>query len=82
MSQKTRLQRFDLLLPSAAIKVIREQAAIKGVTPRTMGRLLIVEKVKDLIGLAPDAILQDVDPAQASHTATLREGAEYDNPCL
>lgn len=75
MSQKTRLERFDLLLPPAAVQVIREEAAIKGMSPRTMGRVLIVERVKELIGLAPDDVLPDVSPVQASHTTTPLEGA-------
>ena len=51
MPQKTKLVRFDSLLPPAAVDVIKENAAIRGISPRTMGRVLIVEKIKDLIGL-------------------------------
>lgn len=51
MPRKTKLERFDLLLPRAAVKVIQDEAAIRGVSPRTMGRVLVVEKIKDLIGL-------------------------------
>jgi hypothetical protein len=75
MPQKTKLVWFDLLLPPAAVDVIKENAAIRGISPRTMGRVLIVEKVKDLIGLAPDDVLADVNPAQASHATPPAEGA-------
>ena len=75
MPQKTKLVRFDLLLPPAAVDVIKENAAIRGISPRTMGRVLIVEKIKDLIGLAPDDVLADVNPARASHATPPAEGA-------
>lgn len=77
-SQKTKLERFDLLLPAAAIEVVQKEAEIKGISPRTMGRILLVEKIKEVIGLAPDEILQDMNPAQACHTATPTEGEEHD----
>jgi hypothetical protein len=51
MSRKTKLERFDLLLPHATVKVIQDEAAIRGISPRTMGRVLVVEKINDLIGL-------------------------------
>lgn len=75
MPQKTKLVRFDLLLPPAAVDVIKENAAIRGISPRTMGRVLVVEKIKDLIGLAPDDVLADVNPARASHATPPAEGA-------
>lgn len=75
MSRKTKLERFDLLLPPAAVQVIRDEAAVRGISPRTMGRVLIVEKIKDLIGLAPDDVLADVNPARASHATPPAEGA-------
>lgn len=76
-SQKTKLERFDLLLPAAAIEVVQKEAAIRGISPRTMGRILLVEKIKEMIGLAPDDVLPDVNPAQACHTATLTESEEH-----
>ena len=75
MPRKTKLERFDLLLPRAAVKVIQDEAAIRGVSPRTMGRVRVVEKIKDLIGLAPDDVLADVNPARASHATPPAEGA-------
>ena len=75
MSRKTKLERFDLLLPPAAVQVIRDEAAVRGISPRTMGRVLIVEKTKELIGLAPDDVLTDVNPARASHATPPAEGA-------
>ena len=75
MSRKTKLERFDLLLPPAAVQVIPDEAAVRGISPRTMGRVLIVEKIKDLIGLAPDDVLADVNPARASHATPPAEGA-------
>lgn len=75
MSQKTNLKRFDLLLPPAAVEIITKEAAIGSINPRTMGRVLIVEKVKDLIGLAPDDVLADVNPARASHATPPAGGA-------
>jgi hypothetical protein len=50
-SHRPKLVRFDLFLPPAAVEVIKENAAIRGISPRTMGRVLVVEKIKDLIGL-------------------------------
>lgn len=78
MSQKTRLERFDLLLPAAAIEVVQKEAAIRGISPRTMGRILLVEKTKELMGLAPDDVLPDVNPVQACHTTTPTEGEQHD----
>ena len=75
MPQKTNLKRFDLLLPPAAVEILTKEAAIRGIRPRTMGRVLIVEKIKDLMGLAPDDVLADVNPARASHTTPPAEGA-------
>ena len=75
MPHKPKLVRFDLLLPPVAVEVIKENAAIRGISPRTMGRVLIVEKIKDVIGLAPDDVLTDVNPAQASHATPPAEGA-------
>ena len=60
MPQKTNLERFDLLLPPAAVEIITKEAAIRGVSPRVMGRMLVIEKVKDMVGLAPDDILPDI----------------------
>ena len=74
MSQKTNLKRFDLQPPPAAVEIITKEAAIRGISPRTMGRVLIVEKIKDLIGLAPDDVLADVNPARASHATPPAEG--------
>jgi len=74
MSRKTRLERFDLLLPHAAVKVVHDEAAIRGISPRTMGLVLVVEKIKDLIWLAPDDVLADVNPARASHATPPAEG--------
>ena len=78
MSQKNKLQRFDLLLPVAAIEVVQKEAAIRGISPRTMGRILLVEKTKELMGLAPDDVLPDMNPVQACHTATPTEGEQHD----
>ena len=75
MSHKPKLVRFDLLLPPVAVEVIKENAAIRGISPRTMGRVRVVEKIKDLIGLAPDDVLADVNPARASHATPPAEGA-------
>ena len=75
MSHKPKLVRFDLLLPPVAVGVIKENAAIRGISPRTMGRVRVVEKIKDLIGLAPDDVLADVNPARASHATPPTEGA-------
>jgi len=77
MSQKTNLMRFDLLLPPAAIEVIKTEAAIRGISPRVMGRMLVVEKIKETIGLAPDDVLPDVNPAQVGcHTTAPSGGHE------
>ncbi len=74
MPQKTNLKRFDLLLPPAAVEIITKEAAIRGISPRTMERVLIIEKIKDVIGLAPDDVLADVNPAQVSHATPPAEG--------
>ena len=75
MPHKTNLKRFDLLLPPAAVEIITKGAAIRCISPRTRGRVLIVEKIKDLIWLAPDNVLADVNPARASHATPPAEGA-------
>jgi hypothetical protein len=57
MVKSQNLVRFDLLLPHAAIEVIKNRAATKGVSPRTMGRMLLIEKVKEIVGIASDDVL-------------------------
>ena len=42
------LERFDLLLPRATIKIIEEMAEYEAIPPRTLGRSLLVEKVREL----------------------------------
>lgn len=58
MIKSQNLVRFDLLLPHAAIEVIQEKAATKGVSPRTMGRMLLIEKIKEIMGIAADDVLE------------------------
>lgn len=82
ISHKTKLERFDLLLPAAAIEVVQKEAAIRGISPRTMGRILLVEKIKELMGLAPNEILPNVNPAQVDPTLTPTEGEEHGECCV
>jgi len=42
------LVRFDLLLPRSTIKAIKEMAAREAIAPRTLGRSLLVKKVREL----------------------------------
>lgn len=42
------LERFDLLLPAEIKQEIEERAVNKAVAPRVLGRMLLVEKVKEL----------------------------------
>ena len=42
------LERFDLLLPRATIKIIEEMAEYEAIPPRTLGRSLLVKKVREL----------------------------------
>ena len=61
MKTKHKLSRFDLLLPLAAIKIVSEEATIRGVSPRVMGRMIFVEKIKEMRGIAPhDCLPADV----------------------
>ena len=69
MKRRENLKRFDLLMPPTALEVIEKEAKIKGICARTMGRILLIEKVKEIIGLAPDDILAD-DPVQTGHSTT------------
>ena len=77
VARKHKLVRFDLMLPAAVVEVVNREAAIRCVHPRTMGRILLAEKIKEIIGLAPDDVLPDADPTQVSHTATPLEGGEH-----
>ena len=79
VTRKNKLVRFDLMLPAAVVKIVNREAAVRCIHPRTMGRILLAEKIKEVIGLAPDDVLPDVDdPAQVSHAATHTEGGEHD----
>jgi len=42
------LRRFDLLLPRATIKIIEKLAEYEAIPPRTLGRSLLVKKVREL----------------------------------
>ena len=69
MKTKPKLSRFDLLLPRAAIEIVSEEATIRGISPRVMGRMIFVEKVKEIRGIAPhDCLPTDVGeiPRQTS----------------
>ena len=63
MSRKTNLIRFDLLLPPVAVEIIEKEAATRAVSPRVMGRMLVVAKIKDVIGLDQNDVLPDITPA-------------------
>lgn len=51
------LERFDLSLPRVVIDSIKKEANIRCIHPRTMGRILMVEKIKEMTGIAPDQSL-------------------------
>lgn len=42
------LERFDLLLPRATITIIEQMAEYEAIPPRTLGRSLLVKKVREL----------------------------------
>lgn len=58
MLESQKLARFDLLLPRAAIEIMTDTAARMGVSPRTLGRMLIIEKLKEMVGISPNDVLQ------------------------
>jgi chromosome segregation ATPase len=71
-----KMERFDLSLPPVAVDLIRREAEIRCVHPRTMGRILIVEKLKEITGITPDQRLTTVTGAIPAAT---REGATHGN---
>lgn len=42
------LERFDLLIPDDIKQEIENKAVEKAIAPRVLGRMLLVEKVKEL----------------------------------
>jgi hypothetical protein len=42
------LERFDMLIPDDIKREIENKAAEKAIAPRVLGRILLVEKVKEL----------------------------------
>ena len=70
-----RLERFDMALPPAAVETIKREADIRCIHARTMGRILMVEKIKEITGIAPDQSLPtEID---AIPGATREEGATH-----
>lgn len=41
------LERFDLLIPDDIKQEIEKRAADKAIAPRVLGRMLLVEKIKE-----------------------------------
>lgn len=54
---KYEMQRFDLYIPKVAANIIEKEADKFNIPPRTYGRMLLLEKVKELAGIAPDQSL-------------------------
>ena len=52
--KKYEMQRFDLYIPEVAANIIEIEADKKNIPARTYGRMLLIEKVKELVGIAPD----------------------------
>ena len=48
------MQRFDLYIPQVAAEIIEIEANKINIPARTYGRMLLLEKVKELAGIAPD----------------------------
>jgi len=48
------MQRFDLYIPQVAANIIEIEADKMNIPARTYGRMLLLEKVKELAGIAPD----------------------------
>lgn len=46
--------RFDLHIPKVAAYIIEMEADKHGIPPRTYGRVLLLEKVKEIAGIASD----------------------------
>ena len=55
--KKYEMQRFDLYIPQVAARIIEIEADKRGLPARTYGRVLLLEKVKELAGIAPDQAL-------------------------
>lgn len=49
--------RFDLYIPKVAATIIEKEADKFNIPPRTYGRMMLLEKVKELAGIAPDQSL-------------------------
>lgn len=63
------MQRFDLYIPKVAAAIIEKGAERINIPPRTYGRMLLLEKVKEIAGIAPDQSLPtEIDAIPRQHT--------------
>ena len=64
------MTRFDLYIPKVAAAIIEMEADKYNIPPRTYGRMLLLEKVKELAGIAPDQSLPTaIDAIPHAHRA-------------
>lgn len=64
------MTRFDLYIPKVAAAIIEMEADKYNIPPRTYGRMLLLEKVKELAGIAPDQSLPTaIDTIPHAHHA-------------
>ena len=65
---KYEMCRFDLYIPKVAAAIIEKEADKINIPPRTYGRVLLLEKVKELAGIAPDQSLPtEIDAIPRQH---------------
>ena len=66
---KYEMCRFDLYIPKVAAAIIEKEADKFNIPPRTYGRMMLLEKVKELAGIAPDQSLPtEIDAIHAHQT--------------
>lgn len=67
---KYEMCRFDLYIPKVAAAIIEKEADKFNIPPRTYGRMMLLEKVKELAGIAPDQSLPTkIDAIHGQHTS-------------
>ena len=65
---KYEMTRFDLYIPQVAADIIEREADKYSIPPRTYGRMLLLEKVKEIAGIAPDQSLPtEIDAIPRAH---------------
>lgn len=70
-----KLERFDMLIPESTKKTIYEMAEEAAIPPRTFGRMLLVEKIKEIS--TPASANRQVDTHAGEVAQPMEAAHEY-----